>query len=73
MNSFFTAIGALVTVVVFIVVFGLLMSLPVMWLWNYSLVPAVSGVKELGWLQSWGMLILCGLLFKNSSASSSSK
>ena len=71
MNSFFTAIGALVTVVVFIVVFGLLMSLPVMWLWNACLVPAVSGVKEMGWLQSWGMLVLCGLLFKNSSAFSS--
>ena len=71
MNSFLTAIGALVTVVVFIVAFGLLMSLPVMWLWNGCLVPAVSGVKEMGWLQSWGMLVLCGLLFKNSSASSS--
>ena len=68
MNSFLTAIGALVTVVVFIVAFGLLMSLPVMWLWNACLVPAVSGVKELGWLQSWGMLVLCGFLFKSSSS-----
>ena len=71
MNSILTAIGALVAIVVFIVAFGLLMSLPVMWLWNGCLVPAVSGVKEMGWLQSWGMLVLCGLLFKNSSASSS--
>ena len=71
MNSILTAIGALVAIVVFIVAFGLLMSLPVMWLWNACLVPAVSGVKEMGWLQSWGMLVLCGLLFKNSSASSS--
>jgi hypothetical protein len=73
MNSFLTDIGAIAVFVAIVVVFGLLMSLPVMWLWNGCLVPAVSGVKELGWLQSWGMLILCGLLFKNSSASTTSK
>jgi len=68
MNSFFATLGALIAFVVVVAVFGLLMSLPVMWLWNGCLVPAVSGVKELGWLQSWGMLVLCGLLFKNSSS-----
>lgn len=71
MNSMTSAVTALVTVVAFIAVFGLLMSLPVMWLWNGCLVPAVTGVREMGWLQSWGMLILCGLLFKNSSVTKS--
>lgn len=52
----------LVTVVV--VIIGLLFSVPVMFLWNGCLVPAVTGLNEIGWLQAWGILILCGLLFK---------
>lgn len=43
---------------------SLLYSLPVMWLWNWCFVPAVSGVHEIGWLQAWGIMFLCGLLFK---------
>lgn len=48
---------------------GLLFSLPVMWLWNATLVPAIPGIAKIGWLQAWGILILCGLLFKPSSMS----
>jgi hypothetical protein len=50
--------------IIMIVIVGLILSLPVMWLWNACLVPAVSGLNEIGWLQAWGILILCGLLFK---------
>lgn len=53
-----------VAAVVMIVVIGLIMSLPVMWLWNACLVPAVTGLNEIGWLQAWGILVLSGLLFK---------
>jgi hypothetical protein len=52
-----------------IVVFGLLLSLPVMLLWNAALVPAIPGLLEIGWLQAWGILILCGFLFKPINAS----
>jgi len=64
-------IGIAVVGVVAIVVLGLILSLPVMWLWNACLIAAIPGIKEIGWLQAWGILILCGLLFKNSSSSSS--
>ena len=64
-------IGIAVVGVVAIVVLGLILSLPVMWLWNACLIAAIPGIKEIGWLQAWGILILCGLLFKNSSRSSS--
>lgn len=63
-------IGLAVVGIVAIVVLGLILSLPVMWLWNACLVAAIPGIKEIGWLQAWGILILCGLLFKNSSSSS---
>jgi len=58
-------IEALFMVVGIVVVLGLLFSYPVMLLWNGCLVPAVDGVKEIGWLQAWGLMILFGVLFKS--------
>lgn len=72
METVVKVIGIAVVGVVAIVVLGLILSLPVMWLWNACLVAAIPGIKEIGWLQAWGILVLCGLLFKNSSSSSSS-
>ena len=58
-------IGAFVFgVIILTIVIGALVGLPVMWLWNGCLVPAVTGVNEIGFLQAWGLFILCGLLFK---------
>ena len=61
-------IGALLGVIVLagilVVGVGLLLSVPVMLLWNYCLVGAVAGVGQIGWLQAWGILILCGFLFR---------
>lgn len=42
-----------------------LLSWPVFMLWNGCLVDAVTGVKEVTWLQAWGLSTLCGLLFKS--------
>jgi len=64
MEDFFKLIGLFVVSVVVAVVVGLLFSLPVMWLWNAALVPAIPGIKTIGWLQAWGILMLCGFLFK---------
>jgi Sec-independent protein secretion pathway component TatC len=58
------ALTVLVAVVALIVAIGLLFSLPVMLLWNGCLVGAINGVNEITWLQAWGILVLCGLLFK---------
>ena len=57
------AIGLLIGLVIF---FGLLFSWPVMMLWNGCLVDAINGVNEITWMQAWGIMILCGLLFKSS-------
>lgn len=58
------AVALIGIAIAMIVVIGLVLSLPVMWLWNYCLVPATTGLNEIGWLQAWGILVLCGLLFK---------
>lgn len=42
------------------------MTIPVWWLWNNCLVGAVNGINEIGILQSLGLNILFGILFKRS-------
>lgn len=58
---------------IFLVVFGYVlllfvlaavMSLPVMLLWNW-LMPLIFGLTEITWFQAWGLLFLCGSLFKS--------
>ncbi len=66
MNTVVELIITLIALAIAIVFFGLLFSLPVMWLWNACLVPAIPGIKTIGWLQAWGIMILCGFLFKPS-------
>lgn len=62
-------VGVVATVIVLaiVVVVGLLLSFPLMLLWNACLVPAVSGLSEITWLQAWGILIASNLLFKSTS------
>ena len=51
---------------VLIILLGLIISFPTMLLWNGCLVGAIDGVREITWLQAWGLIILSGLLFKTS-------
>jgi len=61
------AITKVVGVIVLIVLLGLFLSLPIWLLWNSCLVPAIEGVREISWLQAWGLNILCTGLFKDTS------
>lgn len=63
MEALFTIIGG----IVFLVCLSFLLSWPVYMLWNGCLVGAVNGVKEVTWLQAWGLNILFGILFSKSS------
>jgi hypothetical protein len=62
-------IVAIFSGIALIIMLGLLMSLPVMLLWNGCLVGAITGVQSIGWLQAWGILVLSGLLFKTTISS----
>ena len=59
---FFTIVGA----VAVLIGLSFLMAWPVYMLWNECLVGAVNGIKEVTWLQAWGINILFGILFKPS-------
>ena len=57
-------ITAFIGLLVILVLFSFLLAWPVMELWNQCLVPAVDGIREIGWLQAWGLQFLFGILFK---------
>lgn len=62
---------ALLAGIVLVVLFALIISLPVMWLWNW-LMPVIFGLKTITWLQTLGLLVLSGLLLKSHTSSSKS-
>ena len=64
MEKFIAAIMLALGGIALLAVVCLLLSLPVMWLWNVALVPAIPGLAQIGWLQAWGILVLCNFLFK---------
>ena len=57
---------AVIVILLGAVAFSFLLSWPVMMLWNGCLVDAVEGVKEVTWLQAWGLNLLAGVMFKSS-------
>ena len=54
--------------IVFLLFISFLLSWPVYMLWNGCLVDAVVGVKEVTWMQAWGLNILFGILFSKSTS-----
>ena len=73
MNTFVKIAGVAVVGLGALVFLSLLLSVFVWLLWNGCLVGAVDGVREITWLQSWGIMILCGFLFKGTNTNFSSK
>jgi len=64
MEKLWVSFGALLAIVGLVIALGLITSFPVMLLWNGCLVDAVAGIREITWLQAWGLTVLCGILFK---------
>ena len=69
MEAVFKIVGLVVVSFVGILILSFVLSWPVMALWNGCLVDAVEGVKEITWLQGWGISILSGILFKSTASS----
>lgn len=67
MDTIFKALGTVTTVTfgaVLLLGFGLLFSVPVMYLWDW-LMPTLFGLKTITLLQAWGLNSLCSMLFKS--------
>ena len=67
MNKFIEVTNAVMIVVLLLIFFAALFSLPIMLLWDW-LMPTLFGLGTITWTQAWGLSVLCGLLFKNSTA-----
>lgn len=70
-DTFMTLTGAMALVLIFLMLVALVLGLPVMWLWN-STMPELFSVTTITFWQAVRLNILCGLLFKGTSASSNS-
>jgi hypothetical protein len=70
-NDFGIFVSAVIGAIAFLVFISFILSWPVYMLWNGCLVGAVDGVKEITWLQGWGINLLAGFFFRSSSSSSS--
>ena len=66
MKEISSVVGVVVLGIASVLLLSFLLSWPVYMLWNGCLVDAVAGIKEVTWLQAWGLTILCGFLFKSS-------
>jgi hypothetical protein len=58
--------GTMVGVIAAALFLSFLLSWPVMMLWNGCFVGAIDGVREVTWLQAWGLQFLFAILFKTS-------
>lgn len=61
--------GAWILLCLVLIIVSFMISYPLMLLWNFALVPAVSVLAEVSWLQMWGISILIALLVKPLGAS----
>ena len=58
-------VTTIMTTLGLILFLSLIIALPVMWLWNWALVPAIDGVNPIVWKHAWGISLLFSLLFKS--------
>lgn len=72
MNAIFTFITTILGAIALVFILSLVLSLPVYWLWNW-LVPSIFALREITWGEAWGLLLLTGFLFRNSSSNKSNK
>jgi len=74
MDKLLKGIGAVVIVLFFLVLGGLITGYPVKWLMNWLLAPSfllwVFGVSKLSFWKAYGLALLCGLLFKSTTSGS---
>jgi hypothetical protein len=57
------AIGAIIAALLTVLLYAVITALPIMWLWNYCLVPAIPYFKLISFVQAFGIKILFSMLF----------
>lgn len=70
METIAQIVGYIFMAIVFVIVLSLIAAFPLMLLWNW-LCPDLFNLPMLTFWQAWGLMVLCGLMFKNNSMSKS--
>ena len=70
MADFVAMLVAMVMAAVAVAVIAFILAIPMYFLWNW-LMPELFALKQITYLQAWGLVFLTGLLFKNGGAHSS--
>lgn len=70
--KFLAILGLVAAGLGLIFVLSLVLSLPILWLWNW-LCPDLFGLPEISWMQAWGLGLLGNMIFGGFNAASSSK
>lgn len=65
-------IGAFGAFMVLALAISMFCAWPVMLLWNW-VCPIIFNLPVITFWQSWGLMMLCGFLFKNSSVNTTNK
>lgn len=77
MDAFAKFVGIVVVAIISVFGIAILMAFPVEWLVNdlftQATLMSLFGVARITFWQALGLSVLCGILFKGSSSSSSSK
>lgn len=55
-------LGTILGFLFILALYAVITALPIMLLWNYCLIPAIPGIKEITFLQAFGLKILFSLL-----------
>lgn len=71
LEKLIVGIGVGVFMILIIAIVGVIGAIPVYFLWNW-LMPEIFGFKLITFWQAWGLILLSGTLFKDSSSSKSS-
>jgi len=72
MGTFLAILLAILGGLMLVFAFSFILAVPVMLLWNFVM-PDLFGLAVIGYWKAWGLMLLCSLLFKGSSSSSSKK
>lgn len=54
------------SIIIIIALYAMLLAIPLQFLWNYCLVPAIDGVNTISATQALGLNFLAAILFKDS-------
>jgi hypothetical protein len=68
MDKIFEGISTILAFILVIIILGLLLGFPIMWMWNY-IMPALFGLKCINFYQALVLYGLTSILFKDGMSS----